>query len=53
MSFHDEPIRTRQDDLLREAARIRLSAQARQARRIVAALILARPRANRPEGCAL
>ena len=30
MSFHDEPIRTRQDDLLREAA----------------ALILARPRAN-------
>lgn len=37
MSFHDEPIRTRQDDLLREAA----------------ALILARPRASRPEGRAL
>ena len=53
MSFHDELIRTRQDDLLREAARIRLSAQARQARRTVAALILARPRASRPEGCAL
>ena len=33
MSFHDELIRTRQDDLLREAARIRLSARARQARR--------------------
>jgi hypothetical protein len=37
MSFHDEPIRTRQIDLLREAA----------------ALILARPRASRPEGRAL
>ena len=37
MSFHDEPIRTRQDDLLREAA----------------ALILAWPRASRAEGRAL
>jgi hypothetical protein len=53
MSFRDELIRTRQDDLLREAARIRLAAQARQARRTVAALILARPRAGRPEGRAL
>jgi hypothetical protein len=53
MSFHDELIRTRQDDLLREAARIRLAAQARQARRRLAALILARPRAGRPEGRAL
>jgi hypothetical protein len=50
MSFHDELIRTRQDDLLREAARIRLAAQAR---RTAAALILARPRAGRPEGRAL
>jgi hypothetical protein len=53
MSFHDELIRTRQDDLLREAARIRLAAQARRARRTAAALILARPRAGRPEGRAL
>jgi len=53
MSFHDELIRTRQDDLLREAASIRLAAQARQARRTVAALILARLRASRPEGRAL
>jgi hypothetical protein len=53
MSFHDELIRTRQDDLLREAARIRLAAQARRVRRTVAALILARPRASRPEGRAL
>jgi len=52
MSFHDELIRTRQDDLLREAARIRLAAQARRARRTAAALILARPRAGRPEGSA-
>ncbi len=51
MSFHDELIRTRQDDLLRETARIRLAAQARQARRRSAAL--ARPRASRPEGRAL
>jgi len=53
VSFHDELIRTRQDDLLREAARIRLAAQARRARRTVAALILARPRASWPEGRAL
>jgi hypothetical protein len=53
MSFHDELIRTRQDDLLREAARICLAAQARQAQRTAAALILARPRAGRPEGRAL
>jgi len=53
MSFHDELIRARQDDLLREAARIRLAAQARQARRTAAALILARPRASRREGRAL
>ena len=53
MSFHDELLRTRQDDLLRERARIRLAAQARQARRTVAAVILARPRASRPEGRAL
>ena len=53
MSFHDELIRTRQDDLLREAARIRLAAQARRARRTAAALIPARPRAGRPEGRAL
>jgi hypothetical protein len=53
MFFHDELIRTRQDDLLREAARIRLAARARQARRSVAALIPARPRASRPEGRAL
>ena len=50
MSFHDELIRTRQDDLLREAARIRLAAQARRARRTAAAPILARPRAGLPEG---
>jgi hypothetical protein len=50
MSFPDELIRTRQDDLLREAARIRRAARARQARRAVAALILPRPRASRPEG---
>jgi hypothetical protein len=53
MSFHDDLIRTRQDDLLREAARIRLAAQARRAWRIAAALILVGPRASRPEGRAL
>jgi len=53
MSLHDELIRTRQDDLLREAARIRLAAQARRAQRTAAALILARPQAGRPEGRAL
>ena len=53
MFFHDELMRARQHDLLREAARIRLAAQARRARRTAAALILARPRAGRPEGRAL
>ena len=53
MSFHDELMRARQDDRLREAARNRLAAEARRARRTVAALILARPRAGRPEGRAL
>ena len=53
MSFHDELIRTRPGELLREAARIRLAAQVRQARLTVATLILARPRASRPEGRAL
>jgi len=53
MSFHDELIRTRPGELLREAARIRLAAQVRQARLTVATLILARLRASRPEGRAL
>jgi hypothetical protein len=53
MSFHDELMRARQHGLLREAARIRLAAQARRSQRPAAALILARPRASRPEGRAL
>jgi hypothetical protein len=53
MFFHDELMRARQHDLLREAAHIRLAAGARRARRTVAAPTLARPRASRPEGRAL
>ena len=53
MFFHDELMRARQHDLLREPAHTRLAAGARRARQTVAAPALARPRAGRPEGRAL
>jgi hypothetical protein len=53
MFFHDELMRAGQHGLLREAAHIRLAAEARRARQAVAAPAPARPRAGRPEGRAL
>jgi vacuolar-type H+-ATPase subunit E/Vma4 len=46
MFFREELMRARQDDLLREAERIRLAARARRTRRTAAAVMAARQAAG-------